>query len=70
MPVDKFGHTHVGGTTARVIAGGVTLSQVNASFLRMDGANPATGNLNMGGHKIKGLPTPITSRYSFIHPSL
>ena len=60
MPVDKFGHTDVG-SSQRVIAGGVTLSQINESFLRLDGANPVTGNLKMGGHKIKGLPTTNTS---------
>ena len=60
MPVDKYGHTDTG-VSQRVIVGGVTLSQVNATFLRLDGANPATGNLNMGGHAIKGLPTTNTS---------
>lgn len=58
MPVDKFGHTDTG-VSQRVIAGGVTLSQVNANFLRMDGTNAATGNLNMNGHSIEGLPTTI-----------
>ena len=56
MPVDKFGRTAVGGTSRRVIAGGVTLSQINANFLRCDGANLPTGNLKMNGHVIKGLP--------------
>ena len=55
MPVDKFGHTDVG-TTTRIIAGGVTLSQVNNTFLRLDGASSATGDLNMNGNCIKGLP--------------
>jgi hypothetical protein len=58
MPVDKFGHTDTG-LSQRVIAGGVTLSQVNANFLRMDGANAATGILDMNGHSIKGLPTTM-----------
>jgi len=60
MPVDKFGHTDVG-YSQRVIAGGVTLSQVNATFLRTDGINAATGNLDMNGHTIKGLPTTNTA---------
>jgi len=58
MPVDKFGHTDTG-VSQRVIAGGVTLSQVNATFLRMDGTNAATGNLDMNGHCIEGLPLTI-----------
>ena len=44
MPVDKFGHTDVG-YSQRVIAGGVTLSQVNATFLRLNGTNATTGDL-------------------------
>ena len=61
MPVDKFGHTDVG-YSQRVIAGGVTLSQVkHATFLRTDGINAATGNLDMNGHTIKGLPTTNTA---------
>ncbi len=61
MPVDKFGHTD-SGSTQRVIAGGVTESQVNSTFLRLDGSNPATGDLNMSGHTIRGLPTTNGSR--------
>ena len=58
MPVDKFGHTDTG-VSQRVLAGGVTLSQANASFLRIDGTNAATGNLDMNGHSIEGLPLTI-----------
>src|SRR6218665_4000959 len=57
MPVDKFGHTDVG-YSQRVIAGGVTLSQVNATFLRLDGTNAMTGDLIFNNSKlVKGLPT-------------
>src|SRR6218665_2346509 len=63
MPVDKFGHTDVG-YSQRVIAGGVTLSQVNATFLRLDGTNAITGDLIFNNNKlVKGLPT----RYPPIH---
>jgi len=57
MPVDKFGHTDTG-LSQRIIAGGVTLSQVNANFLRMDGANAATGILDMNGHKVINVSDP------------
>src|SRR6218665_3765716 len=57
MPVDKFGHTDVG-YSQRVIAGGVILSQVNATFLRLDGTNVMTGDLIFNNNKlVKGLPT-------------
>src|SRR2546426_635768 len=56
MPVDKFGHTD-SASTQRVVAGGVTLTQVTNSFARLDGSNAFVGNVNMGGNSIKGLPT-------------
>src|SRR5688572_10053210 len=59
MPVDKFGHTD-SGSMQRVVAGGVTLTQVNNTFLRLDGTNALTGNLNLGGNTIVGLSTAYT----------
>src|SRR5678815_2280293 len=59
MPVDKFGHTD-SGNMQRVVAGGVTLTQVNNTFLRLDGTNTLTGNLNLGGNTIEGLSTTYT----------
>ena len=41
MPVDKFGHTD-SGSMQRVVAGGVTLTQANNTFLRLDGTNALT----------------------------
>ena len=38
MPVDKFGHTD-SASTQRVVTGGVTLTQINNSFVRLDGSN-------------------------------
>ena len=59
MPVDKFGHTD-SGSTQRVVAGGVTLTQVNNTFARLDGTNAFTGNLNIGGNSIEGLSATYT----------
>ena len=59
MPVDKFGHTD-SGSMQRVIAGGVALTQVNNSFLRLDGTNALAGNLKMGGNSIEGLSSTYT----------
>ena len=55
MPVDKFGHTD-SSSIQRVTASGVTLTQINNTFVRLDGSNVLTGNLNMGGNSIEGLP--------------
>src|SRR5678815_3231713 len=60
MPVDKFGHTD-SGSMQRVIAGGVTLTQINNSFLRLDGSNDITGDIDMGGHLLVGLPIDYPS---------
>ena len=38
MPVNKFGHTD-SSSVQRVVAGGVTLTQINNSFVRLDGSN-------------------------------
>src|SRR5688572_5594539 len=59
MPVDKFGHTD-SGSMQRVVAGGVTLTQVNNTFARLDGTNAFSGNLNLGGNTIVGLSTTYT----------
>ena len=60
MPVDKFGHTD-SGSMQRVVAGGVTLTQINNSFLRLDGSNDITGDIDIGGHLLVGLPIDYPS---------
>src|SRR5678815_5113589 len=60
MPVDKFGHTD-SGSMQRVVAGGVTLTQINNSFLRLDGSNDIVGDIDMGGHLLVGLPIDYPS---------
>src|SRR5688572_25656009 len=60
MPVDKFGHTD-SGSMQRVVAGGVTLTQINNSFLRLDGSNDIVGDIDMGGHLLVGLPIEYPS---------
>ena len=57
MPVDKFGHTD-SSSVQRVVAGGVTLTQINNTFMRLDGSNALTGNLKLGGNSIEGLSNP------------
>src|SRR5688572_22704239 len=60
MPVDKFGHTD-SGSMQRVVAGGVTLNQINNTFLRLDGSNDITGDIDMAGHLLVGLPIDYPS---------
>ena len=57
MPVDKFGKTDVG-TMQRIVSGGVTLSQINNTFLRRDGENTASADIDMDGKAIKNLSLP------------
>ena len=61
MPVDKYGRTDVG-TSQRVVSGGVTLSQVNNTFLRRDGENTATENINMDSHKLINVLDPANDQ--------
>ena len=62
MPVDKFGHTE-SSSVQRVVAGGVTLTQINNAFVRLDGTSVLTGNLNMGGNSIEGLSNPTEDNH-------
>lgn len=57
MPVDKFGRTETG-ISQRVVSGGVTSSQVNNTFLRRDGVNTATSDINLDSHKLINVLDP------------
>ena len=64
MPINKFGDSGDEGnifTTNTSSTIGVTMAQINNVFLRRDGANNATGELNMSGHKIINIGTPSTA---------
>ena len=41
---------------------GITLTQANNTFLKLDGTNAITGNIFMGSKRIHGLGDPIASR--------
>jgi hypothetical protein len=58
MPIDKFGRTNVG-ISQRVVSGGVTSTQVNNAFLRRDGENTATANIDMTSHKLINVLDPV-----------
>ena len=57
MTVDIFGHTDVG-STQRIVSGGITLSQAVDTFLKRDGTNTATGDINLDSHKLVNLSNP------------
>ena len=57
MPVNKFGSTDTTNST-RVVSGGVTLTQVKNTFLQRDGANAATGDINLDSHKLINVRNP------------
>ena len=61
MPINKFGDSGDEGiifTTNTSSTIGVTMAQINNVFLRTDGANNATGDLNMSGNKVVSLGIP------------
>ena len=62
MPVDKFGHEFKQRTTTVQSEGGIGLSFVNNTYLRLDGENDVTGNLNMDLNKIENLGEPTNPR--------
>jgi len=61
MPVDIFGHTDVK-FSQRTVSGGVTLSQVNNTFLRRDGESAAVGNINLAAHKLINVKDPVDAQ--------
>ena len=61
MSVDIFGRTDVG-KTQKVFFAGVTFSQVNNAFLRRDGGNTATDNIDLDSHKIVKVVDPTDSQ--------
>ena len=62
MPVDKFGDPVIqrGGNVQS--EGGIGLSFANDTYLRLDGENDITGNLNMSLNKIENLGEPTNPR--------
>jgi hypothetical protein len=54
MTVDKFGRSDAN----RVTSGGITLSQANNSFLRRDGTNTASADINLDSHKLINVAAP------------
>jgi hypothetical protein len=65
MPVNKFGDSGDDNAIFTTQAGsstGLTVPQINNIFLRRDGANNATGDLNMSGRRVINIPTPTEGK--------
>ena len=62
MPVDKFGNEVRQRSTIIQSEGGIDLSFANNTYLRLDGENDVTGNLNMDLNKIENLGEPTNPR--------
>jgi len=57
MPVDIFGRTPTA-SSQRVVSGGVTLTQATNAFIRRDGGNTATADINLDSHKLINVLDP------------
>ena len=49
--MDIFGRTPIT-SSQRVVSGGVTITQATNAFLRRDGGNTATSDINLDSHKL------------------
>ena len=64
MPVDKFGRTDSYSIQAIVTGGGggITIPQANDFFLRRDGENSATKDINLNSHKLINVLDPVQAQ--------
>jgi len=61
MSVDKFGRRrHYDRKTREPVeASGITLTQMDTTYLRRDGANSALGMINMSGNTLTNVSNPV-----------
>ena len=62
MPVDKFGNEVIRGKTIVKSGEGISLGFANNTYIRLDGENDITGNLNMDLYKIENLANPTNPK--------
>jgi hypothetical protein len=64
MPIDKFGRTdekvtqHTPTVTSSI---GLTMGQINNAFVRRDGSNVMSADLNMNRHRVINLSAPTAA---------
>ena len=61
MTADIFGRTLIA-SSQRVVSGGVTLTQATNAFLRHDGGNTATSDINLNSHKLTNVSNPANAQ--------
>ena len=75
MPVDKFGRRHYErnyvvtreqGPVDESSASGLTLAEMQSTFLRRDGRNSAIASINMAGNTLTNVSNPVDD-LSLIH---
>ena len=57
MPVNIFGSS-----SQKIVSGGVTLAQASNAFLRRDGGNAATADIDLNSHKITNVLNPTSAQ--------
>ena len=61
MPVDIFGRTPIASSQG-VVSGAVTLTQATNTFLRRDGGNTATSDINLDSHRLTNVLDPANAQ--------
>jgi hypothetical protein len=59
MPVDIFGKTTGSNGTTTTVTGEIDIAKLNAEFLRRDGGNFATGNIDLDDNKLVNVNYPV-----------
>jgi len=62
MPVDIFGRTDFANDSTRVISQGINMKQVNDTFLRRDGGNAASSDIDLDSHKLINVADPAKDK--------
>jgi hypothetical protein len=63
MVVDKFGRTDNASSSSNyVVSGGITPSQATNTFLRRDGGNTATADINLDSHRLVNVADPTNNK--------
>jgi len=64
MPVDVFGTTNFASDSTRVISQGINMKQANDTFLRQDGGNVASNDIDLDSHKLINVADPTKDKHA------
>jgi len=62
MPVDVFGRTDFASDSTHVISQGINTKQANDTFLRRDGGNVASSDIDLDSHKLVNVADPTNDK--------